>query len=142
MLVAQQPTKALSTHHEATLMLHTGICDDELVPNTLVIALVVVMGQVRLDHRAEGGLPDHDHPLQSLCFDRADKPFAVGIKIRAPWREDDGLHPASAKYLVEAMKKFRIAIVDQIPLAQEEATLGIAQLLRAWCHEGPVALKL
>jgi hypothetical protein len=86
MVVAQQPTESLSTHHEPPLMLHTGICDDELIPNALVISLVVVMGQVRLDHRAEGGLLDHDHLLQSLFFDRAHKPFAVGIEIRAPWR--------------------------------------------------------
>jgi hypothetical protein len=38
MVVAQQPTKSLSTHHEPTLMLHTGLCDNELVPDTLVIS--------------------------------------------------------------------------------------------------------
>ncbi len=68
MVVAQQPTESLSTHHEPTLMLHTGLCDNELVPKTLVISLVVVMGQVRLDHRTEGGLADHDHLIQGFVF--------------------------------------------------------------------------
>src|SRR5262245_42587092 len=135
MVVAQQPTESLSTHHGPTLMLHAGLCDNKLVPKTLVISLVVVMGQIRLDHRAEAGLAEHDHLLQRLFFDRADKPFAVGIEIRGPWRQDDGLHPACAKYLVEAMEKFRVAIVEQIPLAQEEAIHGIGQLPCALGHE-------
>ena len=93
MVVAQQPTEALSTHHEPTLMLHAGLWDDELVPKTLVISLVVVMGQVRLDHRAEGGLADHDHLIKGFVFDRADEPLAIGIEIRAPWRQDDRAPP-------------------------------------------------
>jgi len=79
MVVAQQPTESLSTHHEPPLMLHTGLCDNELVPKPLVISLVVVMVQVRLDHRAEGGLADHDHLLQGLFFDRAGSVLKVEI---------------------------------------------------------------
>ena len=46
MIVAQQPTESLSTKHYPTLMLHAGLWDNELVPKTLVISLVTVMGQV------------------------------------------------------------------------------------------------
>jgi hypothetical protein len=93
MVVAQQPTESLSTHHEPTLMLYAGPWDHELVPKTLVISLVVVMGQVRLDHRAERRLSDHAHLIQGFVFDRADEPLAIGIEIRAPWRQDDRLPP-------------------------------------------------
>ena len=68
MIVAQQPTEALSTHHQPTLILHAGLWDDELVPKTLMISLVMVMGQVRLDHRAERRLSDHDHLIQGFLL--------------------------------------------------------------------------
>jgi hypothetical protein len=46
MIIAQQPTEALSAHHQPTLMLYAGFWDDELVPQPLMISLVMVMGQV------------------------------------------------------------------------------------------------
>src|SRR5262245_33629743 len=77
MIIAQQPSKALSTHHQPTLMLHAGLWDNELVPKPLMIPLVV-----------------------------------------------------------EAIQKFRVAIVNQIPLTQEEAIQRIRQLPGTLRHEG------
>jgi hypothetical protein len=57
MIIAQQPTEALSTHYQPTLILHARLWDDELVPQPLMISLVMVMDQVRLDHRAERASP-------------------------------------------------------------------------------------
>src|SRR5262245_12114843 len=112
MIIAQQPTEALSTHHQPILMLHAGLWDNELVPQPLMISLVMVMRQVRLDHRVERRLSDHDHLIQGLLFDRAHESFAMGIEIRTPWWQGDGLHSTRAKHLVEAMHKFRVAIVE------------------------------
>ena len=69
MIVAQQPTEALSTHHQPTLLLHTELWDNELVPRTLVISLVMVMDEVRLDRIAERCLSDHDHVIECFLFD-------------------------------------------------------------------------
>src|SRR5262245_19309948 len=41
------------------------------VPSQL-ISLVMVMGEARLDHRAEHRLSDHDYLIQCLVFERAD----------------------------------------------------------------------
>src|SRR6266566_6399549 len=136
MVVAQQPTEALSTHHQPTLLLHTELGDNKLVPKPLMISLVMVMGQVRLDHRAERRLSDHDHPMKCFVFDRADEPLAIGIEIRAPWRQDDWLYPAGAQHSVEAMHELFVPVVEQVPPTQEEAIQEIRQLPGALRHEG------
>ena len=74
-------------------MLDARLWDDELVPKPLMISLVMVMSQVRLDHRAERRLSDHDHLIQRFLFDRAHESFAMGVEIRTPWRQTTGSTP-------------------------------------------------
>jgi hypothetical protein len=50
-----------------------------------MIALVMILRQQSLDHRAKGCLSYHHHLLQSFLSDRTHEPFAVGIEVRAPW---------------------------------------------------------
>ena len=104
--VTQQPTEALSTHHQSTWLLHTGLWDNELVPKTLMISLVMVMGQVRWDHRAERRFSAHDHLMERFLCDRAHESFAIGVEIRTPWRQDGWFNAAGTQRPVEAMPKF------------------------------------
>jgi hypothetical protein len=106
MIIAQQPTETLSTHHQPTLMLHTGPCDNELVPKPLMISLVMVMDQVRPDHRAERRPSDHDHLIECLVFDRAHEAFAIGVEIRAPWRQDNWLTPLARSIRSKPYRNF------------------------------------
>jgi len=108
------------------LATHSWLCGHEVVVETLMIPLLMRIGQVTLEQRAKGCLTDHDHLMEDFLFDRAHEPFAVGIEIRTPWWHDDGLHSFGAKYLVEAMQEFRGAIVEQIQFAPQEAIEGIS----------------
>src|ERR687893_290417 len=101
MIIAQQPSQALSTHHQPMLILHAGLWDNELVPKPLMVSLVMVMDQVRLDHRAEHCLSDHNHLIQCFVFDGAHKPFAMGIEIRTPWGQDDWFYTAIPQQVVK-----------------------------------------
>ena len=57
---------------------------DQLVVETLMIALVMIMGQVLLDRIRQGTFPEHDHLRKGFLFDGAYKPFTVRVQIWAP----------------------------------------------------------
>jgi len=86
MVVAEQSTEAFSPHHVTRLTTHCPLRRDESVVETLMIALGMIVGEVRVDHMLEGAFPQHDHPLQGLLLDGAYEPFAVSIQIRTAWR--------------------------------------------------------
>jgi hypothetical protein len=120
-IICEQPSQALPTHHLPLLAPDAWLWSNELVVKTLMVSLVVIMRQVRLDHRTQRGLSDHDHLLQRFCFDRAHEPFTVRIEIRTPWRQDDRLYSTGTQHLVEGMSKFLVPVVEQIPCAEQEA---------------------
>jgi hypothetical protein len=135
-IVAQQPTQAISTPHLIALAPHAWLWCDELIAETLMIPLVVIIRQVRLEDVAKGRFSNHVSLLQSFLFDRAHEPFAVGIEIRTPWRQDDGLNAAGAQHPVEAMHKIFVSGMKQIPFAPQEAIKGIGHLPGTLHHAG------
>jgi hypothetical protein len=84
----------------------------------LAIALVMVLGQVRLEDRAERRLSDHDHRMERFRCDRAHESFAMRVEIRTPWRQDDRFNSAGTQRPVEAMPKLLVPVVEQISCAQ------------------------
>ena len=95
MIVAEQPTEALSTSHLSAVTRQGWLRCDAVVGEALMIAFHVIVGQVLLDRIIQGAFTQHDHPLQRLLLDRAHKPFTVGVEIRTPWRQDKALNQHS-----------------------------------------------
>ena len=62
-----------------------------------MIALVVIIRQVGLEHRAKGRLSSHAHLMQSFLSNQAHEAFAADIEVRTPWRQDDGLQSAGVQ---------------------------------------------
>src|SRR5207253_4280274 len=56
-LVAQQSPKPLPPHHVTCWATHCPLPRDELVVETLMIAFVMIMGQVLLDRIRQGAFP-------------------------------------------------------------------------------------
>jgi hypothetical protein len=96
-----------------------------VVVKTLMIALVMIMGQVLLDRIIQRAFPQHDHLRESLLLDGAHKPFAVGIEIRTARGQDDRLHTACLEQSVEGLRKLRVPVVNQVALTREESIAWI-----------------
>jgi hypothetical protein len=83
-IIRAYSTQARATPHRTAATIYSWLGCKELVVRPLMIPLLIIMCQVRLVHIAKGGFAHHDHLLQGFFFDRAHKPFAVGIEIRDP----------------------------------------------------------
>jgi hypothetical protein len=84
MIVAEQAPKAFPTHHWTCWATNCPLPRDQLVVETLMIALRMLVGQVLLDRIIQGAFPQHDHLLQGLLLDGAHEPFAVGVESGTP----------------------------------------------------------
>ena len=63
MVVAEQASEAFSPHHVTYFAPHCSLRRDESVVDTLMIALSMIMGEIRVDHMIEGAFPQHAHPF-------------------------------------------------------------------------------
>src|SRR5713101_5098833 len=75
MRVAEQATEALPPHHVPCLATNCPLPRDQLVIETLMIALRMIVGQVLLNRIRQGTFPQHDHLLQGLLLNGAYEPF-------------------------------------------------------------------
>src|SRR6266540_2410266 len=55
---------------------------DQVVVETLMIPLGMIVSEVLVDHVRQRGFAQHHHALQSFLLDGAHESFAVGVEIR------------------------------------------------------------
>src|SRR5262249_33198277 len=114
MIVVQQPSKTFSTYHCTMLTPYSRLWDNKLVPKTLVISLVMVIDQVRLEDVEKRRLSHHDHLIEGFLFDGTNKSLAMGVEIWAPWGQNNRLHSAAPQQCIERWRKFGVPVVDQV----------------------------
>jgi len=56
-----------------------------LIIESLMIPLVMIIGEVLLDRIIQDAFPEHDDLRKGFLLDGAHKPFTVHVQIRAPW---------------------------------------------------------
>jgi hypothetical protein len=140
MVVAEQPTEALTTYHLTRLATHFHLRLDQLVVATLMIALSMIMRQILPQNIAQRHLTHDDYPIKRFLFDRAHDSLAMGIQV---WRSgglNHRLNATVAQELVERVAELGVSVVDQIALTQEEAIERIGQLPRTLHHEGLIGM--
>ena len=84
MIVAEQPTEAFSPYHVPCLQTHCRLLCDQLIVEPLMIALVMIIGEVLLDRIIQGAFPEHDYLRQGFLLNGAHKSFTGRVQIRAP----------------------------------------------------------
>src|SRR5712691_3193614 len=84
MIVAEQSTEALPPHHVPRVATHCPLPRDQLVVETLVIALRMIVLQVLLERIRQGACTQYDHLLQGLLLDGTYEPFAIRVQVWAP----------------------------------------------------------
>lgn len=85
-IIAQQPTEALSSADLTAVAPKVRIGCDELIVEPLMIALRMIVGQVLVDRIIQGAFSQQDHLRKGLLLDGAYKSFAVGVQIGTPRR--------------------------------------------------------
>jgi hypothetical protein len=84
--VLQQTTQSFLATHNSVVPARSSIRQgkQQSVLLALVIALLVVMGQVLLQGSAQRPLPEQDELRQAFLFHRSHPAFCIGVQIRAP----------------------------------------------------------
>ena len=83
-IIAQQPTEALSLADLTAVAPKVRIGCDELIVEPLMIALRMVVGQILLDDIVERSFTEHKHAIKGFFFDGVCKAFTMGIEIGTP----------------------------------------------------------
>ena len=83
-VISEHSAKTLSTP-DAILGPATFLhWEDQLVVETLVIPLQMVMFDVRVNNRAKMILSEGNHPVEAFIFYRSNKTLGVRVQIRTP----------------------------------------------------------
>ena len=69
---------------------------DQHVAQPLVVPFAMVMRHELGERPSKVAFTERDDAIEAFLPDRAHKPLAVGIQIRIPWWQDDGLDPTGA----------------------------------------------
>src|SRR5712691_11290243 len=85
-IVAEQSAEALPSRHGTRLVPYCPLPRDHVVVGTVMIALVMIMGQVLLDRIIQRAFPQHDHLREGLLLDGTYESFTVRVQIRTPRR--------------------------------------------------------
>ncbi len=91
----------------------------------MVIALAVIVLDVLADHPANVALPDRNDLRQALRSDRSNESLGIRIQIRATARELHGTHSRALERFSERRREERIAVVNQVSVATQEAVFAI-----------------
>ena len=127
-IIVEQSAKAFSPDHMTRMTTHGLLPYEELVVETLMIALGMIMSQILVDHIMERSFAKHEYAIEGFLLDRAHEPFAVGVQIRTAGRQADRFHPTILEQGIKRLRELRVPVVDQIALAQEEPIKWIGQL--------------
>ena len=104
----------------------------EVVVESLVVSLTMVMLDVLVNDEAQMPLAERDDAMETLLFDRPDEPLGIGVEIRALRRQPDRLNIATRQDLAKDPRVERIAVMNQLRVVRRKPSTGSVRL-RAIC---------
>ncbi len=113
MIEAQHSAESLAASHCSGCPGRSAIQLDQLVVETLVVPLpVVVLGEL-MERPVQRVLAEEDHAIQALFLDGANEPLGVGIAVGRPHRALNGLNPGVGKDALEVTAELRVPVMDE-----------------------------
>ena len=85
-------------------------------------------------------LAEQDELVEALALDVADEALGVGVEVGTAWPQADWLDPARREELAKGSGLKRVAVHDEVPLAEEEAVVGVEEVPGDLEHPGTVRL--
>ena len=70
----------------------------ELVVESLVVSLAMVVFYVLVDETTQMPLAERDHACETLLFDRPDEPLGIGVEIGILRRQPNRLNTGALQY--------------------------------------------
>jgi len=113
-----------------------GEGDDVAQP--LVVALGVVVLHELVHDGAQMTFAEGNDVPEALGLDRPNKPFGIGVQIRAPRRQAQQLNAGGLQESPEVRRKEGIAIDDEVPEARQRARRGVGEVAGDLRHPSPV----
>jgi hypothetical protein len=101
---------------------------DESIAEALVVSLEKEMLDILRDDISEVPLAERHDSVETLDSNRTDKPFSVGIQIRATRRELDALHASGFQNLGKPLGEQRIAVMNQIADTAEKPIDRVSEM--------------
>ena len=137
-IVVQHAAQALTTLDLSRASKVAGFSTDELVPQSLMIALTVIMSNEVLYGCPQRLLAEEDHAIQTGLLDAAHKSFRDSIQI---WRSRGQLHRLHSSFGYHAQKlsgEQWVAVVNQVPFSGQDSVLRIREIPGNLAHPQPV----
>ncbi len=134
MVEAQQPAESFTPRHRRVVVGGCGEWRDQPVVEPLVVALHVIMLDELADSEAEVPLTERDQPVQALALDGQHEALGEGVEIWAMCRQLHASDACRTQDVPELLREERVSVVDEEPLAGQEAVDAIGEVARDLLH--------
>src|ERR1035438_1186380 len=83
-----------------------------------MIACMLVVGEIFIEHMAQGALAEKNQLIEAFLLDRTHPAFGEGIEVGGLWRQLERFNACGMEDRIEVLGEFGIAVVEQ------EASIG------------------
>ena len=114
----------------------------ELVVESLVVSLAMVVFYVLVDETTQMPLAERDHACETLLFDRPDEPLGRGVEIGTLRRQPNRLNTGALQDLAKDPRIEGIAVVNQMARPAQTAIDRVGQIAGLLLHPRAARLRV
>ena len=114
----------------------------ELVVESLVVSLAMVVFYVLVDETTQMPLAERDHACETLLFDRPDEPLGIGVEIGTLRRQPNRLSTGALQDLAKDPRIEGIAVVNQMARPAQTAIDRVGQIAGLLLHPRAARLRV
>ena len=114
----------------------------ELVVESLVVSLAMVVFYVLVDETTQMPLAERDHACETLLFDRPDEPLGIGVEIGTLRRQPNRLNTGALQDLAKDPRIEGIAVVNQMARPAQTAIDRVGQIAGLLLHPRAARLRV
>ena len=114
----------------------------ELVVESLVVSLAMVVFYVLVDETTQMPLAERDHACETLLFDRPDEPLGIGVEIGTLRRLPNRLNTGALQDLAKDPRIEGIAVVNQMARPAQTAIDRVGHIAGLLLHPRAARLRV
>ena len=114
----------------------------ELVVESLVVSLAMVVFYVLVDETTQMPLAERDHACETLLVDRPDEPLGIGVEIGTLRRQPNRLNTGALQDLAKDPRIEGIAVVNQMARPAQTAIDRVGHMAGLLLHPRAARLRV
>ena len=114
----------------------------ELVVESLVVSLAMVVFSVLVDETTQMPLAERDHACETLLFDRPAEPLGIGVEIGTLRRQPNRLNTGALQDLAKDPRIEGIAVVNQMARPAQTAIDRVGHIAGLLLHPRAARLRV